>query len=175
MINQKRHIKGITLIEILVTLVIMSIGLIGLAGLQMYSLQTNNSALMRSQATYLVMDMFDRMRLNREAALNGDYDYNAGTEIDLNASGWGGLATDVLSGPPATAGSTIASADIFDWTTLVSQSLPNGKGSIDCTNPGNNVCRVVVRWEDTRGNYIGNHCALNDPACFIAETRLFYD
>jgi type IV pilus assembly protein PilV len=157
----KKH-QGVSLIEVLVALLVLSFGLLGLAGLQMYSLQTNNSALMRSQATFLVMDMFDRMRLNRAEALAGDYDYNA----DVNLSS-GSDFTD-----PKPTGSSVAEIDVAQWVDLIAESLPDGKGSVDCTGIANSDCRVIVQWADTRGRYNGAKCAAADPACFQAETQL---
>ncbi len=150
------------MIEVLVTLLILSFGLLGLAGLQLYSLQTNNSALMRSQATYLVIDMFDRMRLNRVEALNGDYDFNEGVDLDDGSN----FNDDKPSG------TSVAEEDVNEWANLVANSLPDGKGSVDCTSLGDNMCRVIVQWADTRGRYTGEKCATGDPACFVADTRL---
>src|SRR5699024_7298926 len=67
---------GLTLIEVLVTMLVLSIGLLGLAGLQALMLYQHHSAYQRSQATILTYDIIDRMRTNRNAALNGDYDLN---------------------------------------------------------------------------------------------------
>lgn len=66
--------SGATLIEVLVAIVVLSIGLLGLAGLQMTGLQSNHSAYLRSQATLLAYDLSDRMRVQRQAALSGAFD-----------------------------------------------------------------------------------------------------
>jgi type IV pilus assembly protein PilV len=69
---------GFTLIEVLVAMLILSIGLMGMAGLQAVSLKMNQSAHLSSQATFLAYDIMDRMRANRTAALNQDYDMSLG-------------------------------------------------------------------------------------------------
>lgn len=69
---------GFTLIEVLVTMLILSIGLMGIAGLQAVSLKMNQSAHLSSQATFLAYDIIDRMRANRTAALNQEYDMPMG-------------------------------------------------------------------------------------------------
>ena len=69
--------KGFTLLEVLVAVLVLAIGLLGLAGLQATSLRVNQSASMRSQATNLAYDMADRIRANRGAALAGSYDSQA--------------------------------------------------------------------------------------------------
>lgn len=58
--------SGFGLIEVLVSVLILAIGLLGLAGLQTQSLKFNNEAFFRSQATLLAMDLADRMRANRD-------------------------------------------------------------------------------------------------------------
>lgn len=72
---------GFTLIEVLVAMLILSIGLLGMAGLQSLSFKMNQSAHLSSQATFLSYDMIDRMRANRKAALNGDYNQDLGCDI----------------------------------------------------------------------------------------------
>ncbi|MRI33721.1 type IV pilus modification protein PilV [Endozoicomonas sp. OPT23] len=66
--------KGFTLIEVMVAVLILSIGLLGMAGLQVLSMQSSTGALQRSQATMLAYDLAERIRRNRDGALNGDYD-----------------------------------------------------------------------------------------------------
>jgi len=73
----RRRASGATLIEVLVAIVVLAIGLLGLAGLQMTSLQSNYSAMMRTKATLLAYDLTDRMRARRQATLTGAYDNNA--------------------------------------------------------------------------------------------------
>lgn len=66
--------RGSTLLEVLVSIVIIAFGLLGLAGLQATSVKSNLSAYQRSQATLLAYDLADRMRASRDNALAGDYD-----------------------------------------------------------------------------------------------------
>ena len=66
--------RGFTLIEVLIAIVVLAIGLLGLAGLQASSLKNNTSAYTRSQAQLLAYDMLDRLRANREGVINGSYD-----------------------------------------------------------------------------------------------------
>ena len=57
-----RSQKGASLVEVLVATVVVSVGLIGLAGLQTLSMQSNHTAYLRTQASLLAYDMVDRMR-----------------------------------------------------------------------------------------------------------------
>lgn len=61
--------KGFTLLEVLVAMLVLSIGLLGLAGLMASSLRNNHSAYYRTQATWLAYDVIDRMRVNGAGGL----------------------------------------------------------------------------------------------------------
>lgn len=65
--------KGSSLLEVLIAIVVISVGLLGLAGLQTSSIKSNHSSYLRSQATLLAYDLSDRMRASRAAALSGNY------------------------------------------------------------------------------------------------------
>lgn len=125
--STRRAQRGITLVEVLVTLVVLSIGLLGIAMLQMNSLNANHSAYMRSQAVNLAYDMTDRMRANRQAALDGDYDHALGAT------------------PPS--GQTVAVQDINAWLTELGAVLPEATGGIQRVD---DQVTVSVRWQDTR-------------------------
>lgn len=60
-----RHGTGLSLIEMLIALVVLSFGLLGLAGLQAYSLKNNHNSYFRSQATVLGYDLLDQIRAKR--------------------------------------------------------------------------------------------------------------
>ncbi len=66
--------KGLTLLEVLISMIILSIGLLGLGGLQIASLKGTNNAHSRNVANMLVMDLADRMRANSNGVRGGFYD-----------------------------------------------------------------------------------------------------
>jgi len=68
--SQLSNSKGFTLIEALIAVVILAIGLLGIAGLQATNLKNNQSAYNRSQATLLAYDMADRIRANSSEAIS---------------------------------------------------------------------------------------------------------
>lgn len=114
---------GFSLIEVLVTLVVLAIGLLSLAALQIATLKNNNSALSRFEATTLAYEILDRMRANRTPALQGNYD------VALNAA--------------APSCSTIASCDLRDWLTALAGNLPAGDGTIVVNG---RQATVTVQW-----------------------------
>lgn len=69
-IDPLRRQRGVSLIEILVTILVMSVGLLGLAALQGLSLQAGQAAYYRTQATNLAYEVADFARLNRSAAMS---------------------------------------------------------------------------------------------------------
>lgn len=70
----RRRQRGISLIEVLVAILVLGVGLLGVAGLQLTALRSSQSAELRSQASLLAYDIIERMRMDRAAALAGDYD-----------------------------------------------------------------------------------------------------
>ncbi|WP_257280473.1 type IV pilus modification protein PilV [Endozoicomonas sp. ISHI1] len=74
--------KGFTMIEIMVAVLVLAIGLLGVAGLQILSMQSSNGALNRSQATMLAYDLAERMRRNPGTALSDGY-----SDISIEADG----------------------------------------------------------------------------------------
>ena len=74
---------GMTLIEILVSLLILAIGMLGMAGLQTVSLRNTQSAYQRTQAAILSNDIVERVRANLQGVEDGSYD-NAATHREVN-------------------------------------------------------------------------------------------
>jgi type IV pilus assembly protein PilV len=116
--------SGFTLIEILVAVVILALGLLGMAGMQANSLRNNQSAYFRSQATVLAYDILDRMRANRTAAAGGQYD------IALGA---------------AAAGAGIVLDDLTEWKATLANELASGDGSVLTLN---NLVTVQIHWNE---------------------------
>ncbi|WP_051301748.1 type IV pilus modification protein PilV [Sedimenticola selenatireducens] len=134
--RQNRIIKqqGFTLLEVLIAVLVLSIGLIGLAGMQMLGVKNNNSATMRSQAVFLTQDIADRIRANVA---------NAGTYVVTGTPACGGLCDPALG----CSGSALAAYDVCMWRTAVA-SLPAGVGCINAYAA--NSYRIRIMWDDER-------------------------
>ena len=130
-----------TLVETLVTLVSTSVGLLGVAALQLVSLRSNHDAYLRLQASTLATSMIERMRANERSFLAGEYD-----GVSFNASG---------------VAETPSGADIEAWQKAIDERLPGGDdiaaGAIQRT-PDSNVVTVIVRWGERsdRGGSAGS-------------------
>jgi type IV pilus assembly protein PilV len=141
--------NGFTLIESLVALLVLSIGLLGVAAMQLASLQANNGAFQRTQATFLAQEIADRMRANRTAALDEDYDFALG---------------DAAPVAPA----TVAEADIVAWKARLAATLPQGDSeapdaAVD-VDPLTGIALITIRWDDSKGE--------DDILQFDMRTRL---
>lgn len=126
-----RKETGATLIEVLIAMIVLAIGLLGLAGLQATSIQSNHSAYYRSQATLLSGDLADRMRANRTAALTNAY------VIDFPTSSTSNSVTG-----------NSAEKDIAEWLNQLAQTLPEGTGKVE---KDGTLVTISIRWNDTRG------------------------
>ena len=125
---------GFSLVESLVALVVLSVGLLGVARMYVFSLQNGRSALLNTQAVTLAADIADRIRANRTAGI--DY---AGTAADFGC----------VDGGVDCSPTQMASNDLLVWQNEVANALPNGQASVTvdvATNPTTYVISVV--WND---------------------------
>jgi type IV pilus assembly protein PilV len=116
--------RGFTLLEILVAIVVLSIGLLGLAGLQAISLNNNQIAYYRSLASQQANDMAERMRANLAGVTAGSYD-NLSATLPTNPS-------CISSG--CTTLANVAVTDHFQWLTNTAAILPGGAGTVRCAS-----------------------------------------
>lgn len=130
LVGQPGKQAGFTLIEVLVTVVVLTIGLLGLANLQAVGIRSVHSAYLRSQATQIANTAFDRMRANRPAAMAGEYDIGINDDT--------GAIEDCT---------TSACVDVIQWREAL-QALPSGTGSISVDAAGK--ATVIVAWNDQR-------------------------
>jgi len=133
----RRHARGLTLIEILVTMVLLGVGLLGLAGLQLRGMQVNQGSTFRSQAAILAEDMADRMRADIATASTQGYDGN-----------W-------QYGTPSPTAAATAVALVQDWLFRLA-SLPSGCAKV--TTVGG-ATQILITWDDTRAMRSANPLA----------------
>jgi len=118
-ISVARKLRGFTLIEVLVAMVIMSIGMLGIAGLYVHSMQAGRTSVLRHNAVTLAGDIADRIRANPRAgpayALAGANNNCVGGGIDCTPGEMG-------------------ANDIFLWDQQAAATLPNGAVNIVFNN-----------------------------------------
>lgn len=121
--------EGSSLLEVMISMVVLSIGILGLLALQTTALKTNQLAVTRTLASGLAVEISELMRANKIAAENGNYDISiAGT---------------------VSAAATIAETDLQAWKSHLAQ-LPSGQGSI---SRNNNIVTITIQWDESR---VGN-------------------
>jgi len=131
--NTSRLQRGVGLIEVLVAVLILALGLLGMAGLQSKSLRANQSSYARSQAVMYSYYILDAMRADRNAALVGTYD------------------TTKLCDATALPGTSLADNNRKHWITSMRKGLGDSIatcGAIKCEITG--ACTVKVIWNDER-------------------------
>ena len=126
--------SGFSLIEVLVTLLIIAIGLLSIAALQFKGLQYNQDAYFRSQINFLAYDIADRMRLNRANAANyvANYTVPAAKPVGCDEN----LGAD-------------AANDLLCWRTQVHNALP--PTSLANITAAGNMYTVTLSWTDREG------------------------
>ncbi|WP_045223697.1 type IV pilus modification protein PilV [Methyloterricola oryzae] len=133
---------GFTLLEVLVSVLVLAIGLLGMAALQMTGLSNNYSAYLRSQATQIAYDLADRMRANPAGVFAANY----------NNPSMPSSAPTCTDCTPA----DMASRDFYEWRQAITTILPGGTGVVcvdatpttaACDGTGN-IYAIKVTWTD---------------------------
>jgi type IV pilus assembly protein PilV len=137
--------KGFSLLEVMIALLVLSIGLLGLAGLQTFSLKFNHQSYERTQATLLIYDIMDRITANPIAARAGDFDNVPAGSL---ASAYAASASCQTTGCSPSA---LASYDINSWKLQLESSkvIAQGTGAVLRANPGDLtgcIYDITITW-----------------------------
>ncbi len=145
--------SGFSLIEIMVTMFVMSVGLLGLAKMESFSMRMNHSAYLRTQGALLAQNMIARIRANQAGVKSLAYNGLANPARIANCLSKTGCN-----------GTEMAQNDAFDWQILLPAILPSGQGTIcidstpaDGADASNAACDGVgslyaakLWWNDAR-------------------------
>lgn len=129
-----RTTAGFTLIEVLVAMLVLAVGMLGIAAMQMRGLQFSHDAYLRSQVSVLAYDIADRMRINRDSLATYTGDFTVTTTLPTGCNN--AVAT------PAN--------DILCWRTRVSEALPP-TSIANITDIGGGEFNVRLGWNDRDG------------------------
>jgi type IV pilus assembly protein PilV len=145
-----RRQRGFSLIEVLIAILVLAIGLLGMANMQASGMRSTHGAYLRTQATILADDILDSMRANVTAARAGNY--------------------DILFTGAGTAG-TIAGDDLVLWKANLLAMLPAGNGQI--TTAGSDVT-VEIAWTGLRQDETANQAVVvtGQNKLFTVDTTL---
>ena len=141
-----RRQRGDTMIEVLVTIIIIAVGVLGAAALQVTTLKNLSSSHSASVAAIVAQDFSERMRANPDAALADNY----------NLSEAPTTTTDCVTNACATA-ADLANYDKETWWAQVTTVLPSGSGEVT-RNAGTDTFVLTVRWDEDRSGSSGVTC-----------------
>lgn len=144
--------RGFSLIEVLIAILVLSFGLLGLAMLQTMSVRYAESSNYRTQATNMAYEMLDQIRVNRinVAAYEGTYTATTSATSCVPAVGTGLTTTQYLTA----------------WRCRLGRTLGAGATARVAQGPGEDEVTVSIIWDDERWT------AGSDPLTFAATTRL---
>lgn len=154
-LHRSSGLGGFTLLEVLIAILVLSIGLLGLAGLQFSALRSNTQSYERSQAVALAYEIVDKMRVNRVAASEGRFNL---------APFEGKEAVDCIE--KTCTREEAAASELAQWLERVENTLPSGSTAsitqscapgIPCLERSTHTVRVL--WNENRST------TANDPSC----------
>lgn len=159
--RQLKRQHGVGLIEVLITLLILSTTLIALSALQTRSLQFNQGAYFRSQANMLAYDILDRIRINDSLPSTN----TAPAPVREALAAYTLAETVAADATAATA--PLSAVDQYQWLRSINASLPGGTGQITCSN-ATRICRVEITWTELNSSGL----AEEDESTFTYEARI---
>lgn len=157
--------EGFSLLEVLIAVVVLSIGLLGLAALQAIALRNSAQSYERSQATALAYEIADVMRANRVAAAKGAFLLAASAEAPASAG--------CESADASCTRTEMANYALADWRRRLGTLLPGGTASITCAaSPcgAGGLQTVSVIWDEHRRGATNASCP--PPAAFEETIHL---
>ncbi len=154
--------RGDTMIEVLITVLILAVSILGVAAMQVTALKNLNSSYTSSMAWIVAEDISERMRANPIAVDADDYVHSA-APVD-----YPDCAQNACSA------ADLASYDIGNWWVIMNNALPSPAGEITRVN-GTNTFVVTVRWDDDRSGSSGTNCPVqsaSDMECYRFNVSL---
>jgi type IV pilus assembly protein PilV len=147
--------RGTSLIEVMMAVLVFSIGLIGLAGLMVMASRSSHAAYLRTQVTFLASNMANRMSANSTGVWKGDYNsdnYPLGATEDRCAEG------------AACNSAALAAHDQKLWSSQLKTFLPDPSATVQCSvaaiggiNPAPDLsrkppyggnCMMTISWNE---------------------------
>lgn len=139
--------SGFSLIEVMISLVIIAVGLLGIAGIMALSMNNDDTSRLQSLAALEAASMATAMQANTAYWVNG-----AGSTASLTAPST--TSSTACNGTTGCTASAIATEDLSNWGYNIAQSLPNGSGAVSCTTAATQsstnattTCSVTVNWK----------------------------
>ncbi|HHW4679116.1 MAG TPA: type IV pilus modification protein PilV [Xylella sp.] len=132
-IASKKVAAGVSLIEVLISVFILAVGMLGIAAMQVMALRNNDSALQRSHAVIQTYAILEAMRANRSEAIKGSY----------NTSGM------ICAAPQAT---NLVNVDLHDWISNLKAALGDSEHTCGLISCETDACKIAVQWDERRAS-----------------------
>ena len=157
-----RHETGTSLIEVLITISVLSFGLLGIAGLQISAIANTHIAYQYSQAASLAQSIAENLRANQAAAVAGLYQHSP----DAKAP-----AINKKCSAASCTAAEMAAWNIATWHTALNENLPESRLSITCptTCSSQSIRLITIYWDAKRNGATGTGCnpaSTSDLSCF---------
>lgn len=164
LVRHATRADGFTIVEVLVSLLILSVGLMGLATLQVVGLQNTQGGAQRAQAAFLAYDITDRMRTNPAAVTAGSY--NLAAPVTGGMGGMGApnpapiVMVDCFGAAANCTSAQMAAHDLGQWQTQLGAYLNAGTGAIATVDNGTTtLVTISIQWADAYTVNTGNEIA----------------
>jgi type IV pilus assembly protein PilV len=144
--SARRALRGVTLVEVMIALLVLSLGILGMIGLKAAGLRHVTQANSRAVAALHAAEMLDRLRANPVRAQAGQYALAMTDPAPVDPTG-------------------IVETDLAQWRARIVESLPGGSGSVLVQPDG--LARVEIQWLDR-----AESGAQAEMATFAFEARL---
>lgn len=167
-IAQIKKSCGFTLLEVMVAMVIFSVGMLGLAGIQAIALQNNNTAYLRTIAMQQAYNMADLLRSSTDFDGFVDPAFNPVT-TSLGAEPTSCIANNDTTDCTAT---QMAQFDIYHWKNRLQQELPSGRGTV---TKNADVFEIIIMWDEKHTGATGEGCdedSTTDLKCYIIHIQV---
>jgi type IV pilus assembly protein PilV len=160
-----RQASGFTIIEVAVAMLILSVGLLGVAGLQATGMQSAYQSHQRAVAMTQARDLADRMRSNTAGVRAAEYIKTIPTAKP---------SPDCESAASTCSAAQLAASDLYNWASMTGELLPSGQGAVACNDldastagvlESGSDCLITVRWDGDRSGATGLGCGAGDLSC----------
>jgi len=166
--------KGFTMIEVVIAMLVLMVGLLGIASMQTYGVQATMKSHQQAIAMVQAQDIADRIRTNISGLRSTQY---------TNAIPGAAPNPTCIALAATCTPAELAATDLFNWQAENAASLPLGQGSITCTDidagtagtlEAGSSCIITLRWDGNRNGAEGLDCSgsILDLACLRMRVML---
>ena len=141
--------QGFALLEVLVAMMLAAMAVLAMSAVQVAALHGTRSNLHRVAAARLALDLGERLRANRSAALQGaDSPYQVITRWEADPTDASDPVASLCDGPQTTCSAAdLARADVAQWQQLLQQALPPGTAQVQL-DAAQGLAEIRIGWRE---------------------------